>query len=81
LSRESRREKLRELMERLDLGAPLMRRPANFAWYGSMPKRSAIQSPFETTCRAHSIISGLGRGVRALSFSVRRRRFIRDRVG
>jgi Xaa-Pro dipeptidase len=33
LSRESRREKLRGLMERLGLGALLMRRPANFAWY------------------------------------------------
>jgi Xaa-Pro dipeptidase len=33
LSRESRREKLRELMERLGLDALLMRRPANFAWY------------------------------------------------
>jgi Xaa-Pro dipeptidase len=33
LSRESRGEKLRDLMERLGLGALLMRRPANFAWY------------------------------------------------
>jgi Xaa-Pro dipeptidase len=33
LSRESRREKLRDLMDRLGLGALLMRRPANFAWY------------------------------------------------
>jgi Xaa-Pro aminopeptidase len=33
LSRESRRERLRELMERHGLGALLMRRPANFAWY------------------------------------------------
>ena len=33
MSRESRREKLRELMERHGLGALLMRRPANFAWY------------------------------------------------
>lgn len=33
MSRESRREKLRELMHRLGLGALLMRRPANFAWY------------------------------------------------
>ena len=33
MSLESRRERLRELMERLGLGALLMRRPANFAWY------------------------------------------------
>jgi Xaa-Pro dipeptidase len=33
LSRESRGENLRELMQRLGLGALLMRRPANFAWY------------------------------------------------
>ena len=33
MSRESRGEKLREIMERLGLGALLMRRPANFAWY------------------------------------------------
>jgi Xaa-Pro dipeptidase len=33
LSLESRREKLRELMDRLGLEALMMRRPANFAWY------------------------------------------------
>ena len=33
MSLESRRERLRELMDRLGLGALLMRRPANFAWY------------------------------------------------
>ena len=33
MSLESRRERLRELMERLGIGALLMRRPANFAWY------------------------------------------------
>jgi hypothetical protein len=33
LSRESRCEKLRDLMDRLGLGVLLMRRPANFAWY------------------------------------------------
>jgi Xaa-Pro dipeptidase len=33
VSRELRREGLRELMDRLGLGALLMRRPANFAWY------------------------------------------------
>lgn len=33
MSRESRGEKLRGLMERLDVGAVLLRRPANFAWY------------------------------------------------
>jgi Xaa-Pro dipeptidase len=33
LSREERREKLGGLMERLGLGALLLRRPANFAWY------------------------------------------------
>lgn len=33
MSRESRREKLRDLMDRLGLGALLMQRPANFAWY------------------------------------------------
>ncbi len=31
--RRSRQQKLRELMERLELGALLLRRPANFAWY------------------------------------------------
>ena len=33
MSRESRREKLRDVMDRLGLGALLMQRPANFAWY------------------------------------------------
>lgn len=33
MSRESRREDLRGVMERLGLGALLLRRPANFAWY------------------------------------------------
>src|SRR5829696_7280265 len=33
MSLEDRREKLRGLMDRLGLGALLMRRPANFAWY------------------------------------------------
>ena len=33
MSLESRREKLRELMDRLGLEALMMRRPANFAWY------------------------------------------------
>ena len=33
MSLEERREALRELMDRLGLGALLMRRPANFAWY------------------------------------------------
>jgi hypothetical protein len=33
VSLQSRREALRELMDRLGLGALLMRRPANFAWY------------------------------------------------
>ena len=33
MSRHLRRERLRGLMDRLGLGALLMRRPANFAWY------------------------------------------------
>ena len=33
MSLQARREALRELMDRLGLGALLMRRPANFAWY------------------------------------------------
>jgi len=33
MSREARREELRSVMERRGLGALLMRRPANFAWY------------------------------------------------
>ncbi|MDQ3841805.1 MAG: M24 family metallopeptidase [Actinomycetota bacterium] len=33
MSRNQRREKLLELMDRLGLGAVLLRRPANFAWY------------------------------------------------
>ena len=33
MSREGRRERLRELAERPDLGAVLLRSPANFAWY------------------------------------------------
>ena len=33
MSRESRREELRGVMERLGLGALILRRPANFAWY------------------------------------------------
>ena len=33
MSRESRREELRGVMERLGLGTLLLRRPANFAWY------------------------------------------------
>ena len=33
MSLESRREKLRDVMDGIGLGALLMRRPANFAWY------------------------------------------------
>lgn len=33
MSRESRRERVRELLERLGLGAALLKSPANFAWY------------------------------------------------
>lgn len=33
MSREARREALRDLMRRRGIGALLMRRPANFAWY------------------------------------------------
>lgn len=33
MSREARRERLRELMERSGVGALLMSRPVNFAWY------------------------------------------------
>jgi Xaa-Pro aminopeptidase len=33
MSRDARREDLRELMERRGLGALLLQRPANFAWY------------------------------------------------
>ena len=33
MSRESREEKLRDLMQERGLGAVLLRRPANFAWY------------------------------------------------
>lgn len=33
MSRESRNEKLRDLMQERGLGALLLRRPANFAWY------------------------------------------------
>ncbi len=33
MSREARREELRELMERHGLGALVLQRPANFAWY------------------------------------------------
>lgn len=33
MSREFRHERLRELMEHLDVGALLLRTPANFAWY------------------------------------------------
>jgi hypothetical protein len=33
VSREQRRQQLAELMERLALGAILLKRPANFAWY------------------------------------------------
>lgn len=33
MSREFRRKRLRELMERLGVGALLLRTPANFAWY------------------------------------------------
>src|SRR3712207_3990511 len=32
-SRRSRQQRLRELMQRLELGALLLRRPMNFAWY------------------------------------------------
>lgn len=33
MSREHRRQQLAELVERLALGAILLKRPANFAWY------------------------------------------------
>src|SRR3712207_5946293 len=47
MSRESREEKLRALMERRGLGALLLRRPANFAWYtGGADNRVDRASPF-----------------------------------
>ncbi len=44
MSRHLRRERLRGLMDRLDLGALLMRRPANFAWTPSLPGATAEQT-------------------------------------
>jgi Xaa-Pro dipeptidase len=46
-SRSSRRQRLGELMERRELGALLLRRPANFAWYtGGADNRVDHASPF-----------------------------------
>lgn len=46
-SRRSRRRRLGELMERRGLGALLLRRPANFAWYtGGADNRVDHASPF-----------------------------------
>lgn len=46
-SRRSRRQRLGELMERRGLGALLLRRPANFAWYtGGADNRVDHASPF-----------------------------------
>jgi Xaa-Pro dipeptidase len=46
-SRRSRQQRLRELMERRDLGALLLRRSANFAWYtGGADNRVDHASPF-----------------------------------
>ncbi len=47
MSRERRRESLRALMEDRGLGARLLRRPANFAWYtGGADNRVDHASPF-----------------------------------
>src|SRR2546425_581808 len=44
---EARRERLRELMERRSVGALLLRRPANFAWYtGGADSRVDQASPY-----------------------------------
>ena len=46
-SRRSREQRLRELMDRRDLGALLLRRSANFAWYtGGADNRVDHASPF-----------------------------------
>ena len=46
-SRSSREQRLRELMDRRDLGALLLRRSANFAWYtGGADNRVDHASPF-----------------------------------
>jgi Xaa-Pro dipeptidase len=46
VSREGRRKKLRELAERLGVGAVLLRTPANFAWYtGGADNRVDHSSP------------------------------------
>ena len=45
--RRARQQRLRELMERQGLGALLLRRPANFAWYtGGADNRVDHASPF-----------------------------------
>ena len=47
MGRKARQEGLRELMERRGLGALLLRRPANFAWYtGGADNRVDHASPF-----------------------------------
>ena len=44
MSRESRREKLRDVMERVGLGALLMQRPADFAWNPSLRAAKAEET-------------------------------------
>src|SRR3712207_909051 len=47
MGRSARQQKLRGLMERRGLGALLLRRPANFAWYtGGADNRVDRASPF-----------------------------------
>src|SRR5918994_2531269 len=47
MGRRARQQRLKELMDRLGLGALLLRRPANFAWYtGGADNRVDHVSPF-----------------------------------
>src|SRR5918992_409745 len=47
MGRRTRQQRVRELMERRGLGALLLRRPANFAWYtGGADNRVDHASPF-----------------------------------
>ena len=47
MGRKARQQRLRELMDQQGLGALLLRRPANFAWYtGGADNRVDHASPF-----------------------------------
>lgn len=72
IGRQARRERLRALMDRLDLAALLLRRPANFAWYtGGADNRIDHTSP---TGVADVLVTGAGDYILTSNIEARRMR-------